>query len=37
MSSYDSVIQQIIDGACIAGAIAYSALILSALFNLIGA
>lgn len=35
--NYNSVIQQIIDGACIAGAISYSVLILSALFNLLGA
>lgn len=29
----DDIVQQIINGACIAGAIAYSVLILSALFN----
>lgn len=35
--NYDDIVQQIIDGVCIAGAIACSALILSALFNYLGA
>lgn len=35
--NYDDIVQQVINGACIAGAIAYCTLILSVLFNLIGA